>query len=208
MADDLNLLMVRLRELARAHERVSRAAPDPPSAAAAADAALQRVLTLLDEPAIADPLQQLMPAARKRVVDAADDFHDEFEERRAELIEIVATVTRGLGMTKEDIESLYVGYQRAVKDGAEFPEGLEAIKEQLVRVHESTKREVVATRLLSRKDKKRRKRKLGQGVASAIFGTGVIVADTQLPVLFAFSYGLGGAALHQAVRDIVGQSGE
>lgn len=46
------------------------------------------------------------------------------------------------------------------------------------------------SRELGRWDKKRRKRKVAQSITSAIFGTAAIVADTQLPPLFAFSYGL------------------
>ena len=206
MAADLNVLMDRLRELARAHDRLSRAVPDPPTAIAAADAALHRVMTLLDDPNIAGPLGELIPGAHDRVVGAADAFHAEFKERRSELIKIEATVTRRLGTTQEDIEHLYLAYERAYERRHEFPEGIDALKQRLVEVHESTKLEIATSRNMSRKDKKKRKRKLGQGIASAIFGTGVIAADTQMPLLFAFSYGLGGAALHQAFRDIVGES--
>ena len=90
MAADLSLLMVHLRELARAHERLSRAVPDPPTAIAAADTALERVMTLLDDPSIAGPLGELIPAAHDRVVGAAGDFRAEFKERRSELIKIEA----------------------------------------------------------------------------------------------------------------------
>lgn len=207
MSADLNLLMVRLRELARAHERLSKAVPDPATAIAVADTAFERVMMLLDDPDVATPLADLIPPARERVVTATDDFRAEFKERRSELIEIETTIMRRLGATQEDIERFYAAYERVHREPHKLPEGVDAIKQRLLEVHECTKREMAASRNLSRKEKKRRKRKLGQGITSAIFGTGVIVADTQLPVLFAFSYGLGGGALHQALRDIVGESG-
>jgi hypothetical protein len=205
MAADLDLLLVRLRELARAHQRLSRAVPDPATAAVAADAALLRVITLLDDPDVAGPLSELIPPARERVLGAADEFHAEFKERRSEVVAVEAKVTRRLGTTEEDIQRMYLSYDRARERRQAFPEGIEGIKRQLIEVHESTKLQIVVTRNMSRKEKKKRKRKIGQGIASAIFGTGVIAADTQMPVLFAFSYGLGGAALHQALRDIVGE---
>ena len=208
MAADLDLLLVRLRELARAHDRLSRAVPDPATAAAVADAALSRVITLLDDPDVARPLVELIPAARERVLGASDEFHVEFRERRSEVLAIETNVTRRLGTTEDDIQRMYVSYERTREKRQAFPQGIEEIKRQLIEVHESTKAQIVVSRNLGRKEKKKRKRKLGQGVASAIFGTGVIVADSQLPVLFAFSYGLGGSALHQALRDIVGEEPE
>ena len=201
-------LMVRLRELARAHERLSRAVPNPAAAIATADAALERVMTLLDDPKVAGPLAELIPAARERAGGAAGDFRAEFGQRQSELVKIEATVARRLGITEEDIRRLYRVYERAYERRHQFPDGIDAIKRRLREVHESTKRGMAASRSMSRKEKKKRKRKLGQGVASALFGTGVIVANTQLPVLFAFSYGLGGGALHQALRDIVGEGGD
>ena len=205
MAADLNLLMVRLRELGRAHQRLSRAVPDPARAITTADNALQRVLTLLDDPTIAGPLGELISGARDRVVGPAHDFHAEFKERRSELIKIETTITRRLGAKQEDIERLYRAYESGYERRHEFPDGIEAMKQRLVAVHEATKLHMAAARKMSRKDKKKRKRKLGQGVASAVFGTGIIAADSQLPPLFVFSYGLGGGALHQALRDIVGE---
>ena len=133
------------------------------------------------------------------------DFHAEFKERRAELIKIETTITRRLGARQKDIERLYRAYESGYQRRHEFPDGIEAMKQRLVAVHEATKLHLAAARKMSRKDKKKRKRKLGEGLASAVFGTGIIAADSQLPPLFVFSYGLGGGALHQALRDIVGE---
>ena len=205
MAADLNLLMVRLRELGRAHERLSRAVPDPVRAIVRADRALQRVLTLLDDPNIAGPLGDLIADARDRVEGPPQDFHAEFKGRRAELIKIETTITRRLGARQKDIERLYRAYESGYQRRHESPDGIEAMKQRLVAVHEATKLHLAAARKMSRKDKKKRKRKLGVGLASAVFGTGIIAADSQLPPLFVFSYGLGGGALHQALRDIVGE---
>jgi hypothetical protein len=163
-------------------------------------------LAFLEDPEIARALTELIPPARDRLLNAPGEFDIELHARRSELIEIETKVTRGLGATESDITRMYLSYQHTREGRETFPEEIDALKRRLVAVHTSTKLEITASRELSRKEKKARKRKIGQGIASAIFGTGVIVADTQMPLLFAFSYGLGGGALHQAIRDIVGEA--
>jgi len=72
-------------------------------------------------------------------------------------------------------------------------------------LHNSYLAAILQTRALRRREKKRRKRNIAQGLVSGIFGVGVILANTRFPALAAISYGLGGAAIHQAIRDWVGE---
>jgi len=204
----LDTLLNSLRDLARAHDRLSRAVPDPETAVAAVDAALANVVTLLDDPGVAGPLMELIAGARERAGGASGGSPLAFAERRPELVAIEAKLTRRLGTTEDDLHRMYAAFERSRERLEVFSGGIDDIKQQLIKVHESTKAQVADSRNMSRKEKKKRKRKLGQGIASAIFGTGVIAADSQLPLLFAFSYGLGGSALHQALRDIVGEEAD
>ena len=208
MGADLDILLNALRELGRAHDRLSRAVPDSETAVAAADMALANVIALLDDPDVAGPLMELISGARERVVGPSEDFPLALRERRSELVPIEAKVTRRLGTTEDDIQRMYAEFERSLERRQVFSGGIDEIKQQLIKVHESTKAQVAVSRNMGRKEKKKRKRKLGQGIASAIFGTGVIAANSQLPPLFAFSYGLGGSALHQALRDIVGEESD
>jgi len=206
MPRQLDLLLQALRDLTKARERLSRAVPDPATAESEADAALQRALALLDDPEITRALTELIPPARHRLLNSPDEFDTEFKARRSELIAIETKVMRRLGATEDDITQLYLSYQQTRAQREAFPQEVDALERRLVEVHSSKILQIIASRDLSRKKKKKRKRKIGQGITSAIFGTGVIVADAQLPLLFAFSYGLGGSALHQALRDIVGEA--
>jgi hypothetical protein len=115
---------------------------------------------------------------------------------------------RQLGATADDVRHLYLCYESAREYRAAFPLEIDALKRHLVEVHSAATRQIASSRSLNRRQKKKRKRKIGQGIASAVFGTAAIVADIQLPLVFAFSYGLGGAALHQALRDLVGEAPE
>jgi hypothetical protein len=203
--NNIDLFLLRLRDLAKAHERLARGVPDVKSAEAVADNALKAVLKLLEDPEIDDLLNEFISAARNRLIEAPGDFDHELETRRSELVRAEASVMQRVGARKRDIEYLYVRYRDVQQFREKFPSDAAALRQCIVDLHQSTKVQLTESRTLARKEKKTRKRKLAQGITSAIFGTGVIAADTQLPLLFAFSYALGGSALHQALRDIVGE---
>lgn len=82
------------------------------------------------------------------------------------------------------------------------------LRQRLVVLYNASVQELRRSREESRKEKKRRKRKVGQGITSGVFGVGLIAADTQYPPLAPVSFGLGGAAIHQALRDLVGEAPE
>ncbi len=208
MSRQVGLLLGALRDLAKAHNRLSRAVPNPESAQANADAALERLLVLLDDHGIARALADLMPPARERLLTSPDAFDAELKTRRPEMIQVETTVMHQAGAAADDIRRLYLCHERAREHRAAFPLEIDTLKRHLVEVHAAATRQIASSRSLNRRQKKKRKRKIGQGVASAVFGTAAIVADIQLPLVFAFSYGLGGAALHQALRDLVGEAPE
>ncbi len=208
MPQKLDLLFNRLRDLAKAYDRLSRAVPDPSTAERDADTALERVNALLGDPEIAKVMGELIRAGHHRVLSAPEEFDADLRAKRSEIIEIETKIMRRIGAKEVDISRLYLSYERSRSYRDQFPAEVDDLKQKLTEIHNATKEHISQSRELSRKEKKKRKRKIGQGVASAIFGTGVIVADTQLPLLFAFSYGLGGGALHQALRDIVGEAAE
>ena len=206
--NSISLLLFKLRDLSKAHDRLSRGVPDIKSAEVAADNLLREVLDLLKMPEISSLLSELISEARIRLEDNSTDFNGQLEDRKQEFIRKEASLMRQFGASKVDIEKLYDLYKDVQKQQAQFPLGNEALAQTIADIHHSLKTQLAESRTLGRKKKKKRKRKLGQGIASAIFGAGVIIADIQLPALFIFSYGLGGSALHQAFRDIVGEEAE
>lgn len=125
-------------------------------------------------------------------------------KRHKELLRTEVRLARQAGLRIEDMKFVYLQYSRTKEDVARFVPSVSVLQDRLVKAHEIITQEVAKSRSLPRTHKKKRKRNLGQGVASAVFGTVAIAANTQLPIVFAFSYGLGGGAIHQALRDLVG----
>jgi hypothetical protein len=208
MEDPVNRLLGALREAARAHARLSRGVPDPRRAEAAADAAFGRVMALFDDPAVGGALDGLLPPARDKARADPGQFAADLAARRAQMLPVEAAATRRAGVKGEDIERFYRMGERGRWQPADFPDGVQALRRQLTEAHVNAKRRVSSSRSMPRKPKKKTKRKVAQAIASAVFGAAAIVANTQLPAVFAFSYGLGGAALHQALRDLVGEPAE
>lgn len=180
MQRELRNLVAQLQRLGRAHERLAKAVPDPASAAAAADQELERTLTLLREPAIRMALDELIPGGKESLSKELQGPPSK-DNLDAEVV-----LLRRLGLTLEDTERLSSAYQRSRSITAETIKDSEDLAQTVVKVHESVKIEIELSRTLPRKEKKKRKRQLAQGIASALFGSGVIVADIYAPLLFAF----------------------
>lgn len=92
---------------------------------------------------------------------------------------------------------------RDVRD--QFPATAEELRTRLSNLHQAAKEGIAQSRALNRRAKKKRKRKVAQGVVSLSVGTGAIIANTNMPALAPYSYVLGCGALLQAARDLVGE---
>src|SRR5437879_6055556 len=138
MPKQLDLLLLALSDLAKTHNRLSRAVPDPPTAEREADAALQRVLVLLDDPDITRALTELIPPARDRLLSDPEAFDTELKARRSELIDNETKVMRGIRATETDIARLYVSYEHTREQRERFPQEIDSLKRHLVDVHIST----------------------------------------------------------------------
>lgn len=111
-----------------------------------------------------------------------------------------------MGFKRSDAEDMFeytVGYTQ--RDDFEQFSVIDDLITKLQQVHDHTIAVVEEARTLDRKGKKIRKRDVKRGSLSATFGTGLIVGNTQFPPLAPVSYGAGLFALHQALRDFVGE---
>lgn len=201
----LSLLVKNLRQLEKAYDKLSRGIPDPITAAANADRVLTGVLTLLADRELTDSLNSLIAEARK-TLRSPDAGSNNTEERSR--LEQESKVLRASGLSQAEIAELYFTFQDVKGEQDKFVGSSEELRTHLESLHQKYKSEIAASREQPRKEKKRRKRKVLQGVISATIGTTAIVVDIQFPPLFAFSYGFGGGALHQAVRDFIGDPAE
>lgn len=204
----LALLVRNLRQLERAYDKLTRGVPDPKAAEANADRVLEGVTNLLSDKELADNLDALIIEARKEFEANAEKFDAPNNEPKQELFLAEIKVLRNSGLGPEDILELYAVFQDVKLEKGQFVSNSEELRTHLEALHRKYKAEIEASRLQPRKQKKKRKRKVLQGAISTTLGTTVIIADSQFPPLFAFSYGLGGGALHQALRDFIGDPAE
>lgn len=208
MTIKLALLVKNLRQLEKAYDKLSRGVPDPKIAEANADRALLRVTSLLADKELAANLDALIIEARKEFEANAEKFDAPTDEQKQELFSAEIKVLRNSGLGQDVIVELYDVFQEVKLEKGQFVSNTEELRAHLEALHKKYKAEIEASRQQPRKEKKKRKRKVLQGAGSTLLGTGVIIADSQFPPLFAFSYGLGGGALHQAIRDFIGDPAE
>lgn len=204
----LALLVRSLQQLEKAYDKLSRGVPDPKAAEVNADRALEGVTSLLSDKELADKLDALIIEARKEFEANAAKFDAPSNEQKQELFSAEVKVLRNSGLGQDEIVELYTVFQEVKLEKGQFVSNSEELRAYLEALHKKYKAEIEASRQQPRKQKKKRKRKVLQGALSATVGTTVIIADSQFPPLFAFSYGLGGGALHQAVRDFIGDPAE
>lgn len=201
----LSLLVKSLRQLEKAYDKLSRGVPDPNSAAANADRALENVLKLLADRELADNLNSLIVETRKTLGAHDAEVNDEQRRRR---LEQETKVLRDSGLSPNEIAELYFAFQNAKSEQEKFVSSSEELRAHLENLHQKYKSEIAASREQPRKAKKRRKRRVLQGAVTTTIGTTALVADTFFPPLFAFSYGMGGSALLLALRDFIGDPAE
>ncbi len=204
----IRMLQQRLRRLDRAYRRLARSTPSPEQAAKNADKALAAVLELLSDPEVIAAMQQHIPPAREYMLVRAESFYARVLEQQAELIRLEARLLQEFKISSEKIREYAERYRRSPGNGRGYVADPSELIELLKMVHHSTKASLNEARRLSRKPKKQRKRRIRQGIASAVFGAVSIVANTQLAPVFIFSYALGGNALHQALRDLAANGGD
>lgn len=201
----LSLLVRNLQRLEKAYDKLSRGIPDPKTAETHADRVFEGIVDLLSDKGLAEKLDALIIEARNEFQDNSEKFDNPSEEEKEELFEAERKALRHSGLGQADIVELYSKFQEIKVEKGQFVSNTEELRVSLEALHQKYKSEIEASRELPRKKKKKRKRKVLQGVGSMTIGTGVIIADSQFPPLFAFSYGLGGGALHQALRDFIGE---
>lgn len=197
-------LLVELRKLKKAYNRLLRSVPNPQEAEHAADIQFRIIQNLLEDPDVASLIEAHIAAVKEQV--ATPEFDIVLKKRQMDVTQIEMRLSQAFGLRRKDLGLMYEQFSKAKDSKDEFVIDMSQVRDRLIKAHILAKDEIKQLAETARKKKKKRKRNIGQGVTSAILGTVVIASNTKLPIVFAFSYGLGGGALHQAVRDIVGTS--
>jgi len=192
----------RLGALLRAYDRHSRAVGGPAASEARLDAEFNRLATSLERD-WADRLDRFLTSARAALAASPGAGLGTLEETAAALRQeaaLLSDLKAGLARL-ERFHAAYPGAAASEPSLATTGELLAFLRS----LHAAAKRQVADSRPLRRKPKKSRKRQVAKGTVSLVIGTACFVANANLPTLMAWSYAAGFGALHQALRDLIGE---
>ncbi len=207
MANNRAKTLRQIAKLEQAYTQLARAARNQHGAEANADRRLNQLLDMLDA-GWASNIDDLIRNARQKVVEERRQLEQDFAAQSDTLVAAEVPLIRETGATQHHIQALYKTYRALCSESDKFLRSSQELREKLTQLHRAVKAHLIQCRALPRKSKKNAKKKIAQGVTSFVFGTGMIFANTQLPHLGLFSYAIGAAALHQALRDFVGKAAD
>lgn len=201
-------LISKPRRLQKAYDKLSKGVPNPRIAESNVDRALEEVISLLLSREIADNLDCLIIKARKELEINAEKFDALNTEQKQKLLLPELKVLRDHGFRQSEILILCSISQEVKHEREKFVSNSEELCIYLENLHKKYKSEIEASRKQPRKQKKRRKRKVLQGVVTTTLAVGAIIVDLEFLNVFPFSYELGAGALFQAIRDFIGDPSE
>lgn len=200
MISRIQRVLSQLQKLERAYGRLLRAVPDISSATRLVDERFEELLRILDKE-LSPGVDDLIQRGRQ-----LSDIEGLLRQRQREILEIEAALLSGSAFSDKSLHDAYeLWLKRKVSQG-DLVKDYHEFRSALITAHAAAKKAIEQARPLSRKDKKKRKRNVAQGLTSLTLGAGVIIADTQLPPMATFSYAVGAGAVHQAIRDLVGEA--
>lgn len=120
----------------------------------------------------------------------------------SEVSELEKSLADNFGMSKNDVMRLIASYEKSNNNLHKF--SITDIKLYFEGLQNHLISEVPKVRKVGKKDKKARKRDLLRGAFSTTFGAGIAAANTLMPSTYLFSYSIAAIAIHQGIRDFIG----
>ncbi|MEE4310590.1 MAG: hypothetical protein V2J62_01860 [candidate division KSB1 bacterium] len=199
-------MMQHLRQLMKAYDRYSRAVRGPYISESELDQTFERLLLTIKKE-WSNSLDHFFETARENALkeysEAADGVKDE-----ADILKKEADLLNELKADAKKIQWFFSIYRENSEASDKSPATSRELETRLRSLHQLIKEEISDSRQLPRKKKKKRKRQVARGITSLTVGVGAFIANTNLPPIMAWSYGVGAGALHQAARDFVGEKKE
>jgi len=211
MDPKIKALLEAIAEWQIACDRLSRAVPDPKTAERNAQIAQQNVLAKLQDESVQCILDHFLQQANPEkalTLSAQDTLRQTLVAERSTIVDVEAKSVHPLQLSDQTLEYLIAIYLRSGTPGAVVTTTaeLEALLKQL---HAAIVAETTASRQLPKKSKRQRKRRLATGITFTAIGLGLLAGNTQSQQSTApYSYILGGNALLQAIRDLIGESSD
>ncbi len=191
-----------LRKLRRAYEKLSQGTPTLQEALRSYNLCFETLQAALEDPDLERVLDYLIQEAHRQS-ESTPSGSAETSARGAWETEV--RLSSRFGFRREEAQELIMLSSEVQSEVTNRVRTTREFRHRFILLHRASVAQLDESREQPRREKKRRKRKVAQGVTSSIFGLGLFVVDSQFPQLASVSYGLGLAAIHQATRDLVGE---
>lgn len=192
-----------IREYRKAASLFLRAHPSPEASQDRFDTAKAELVEMLLIPGVADRISSVIDAGIAINDKSACSVIDNF----ALQLEIKLAPEYGLRKNAVEVALENADISNVSSNAVSAPSEMIA---QLNMLHEKALLEVTAERNNpDRVEKKKRKRNIAQSITSALFGTGCLIGNSYMLTGYphaAVSYAVGAAALHQSLRDVIGEA--
>lgn len=210
MASHISGLLSALKQWQKAINKLGKKGDSSISRKKQLDNARAQVLTHLTAEPVAEEIDELIQQAIAPDGTSAEALREILVKHSEPIVSIELKTVHPLTVSQKDLEEVVYVFLRASDKDKPLANSqeLQAVFNQL---SQAIPQEYKATRALSRKQKKRRRRDLTLGTLHTALGVGLLAGNTQLDLISAdvsyianASYILGGNALLNAMKNLVG----
>lgn len=207
MGSDIRELLTALADWRKAGDRLKRATPDRPTAEEAFNQAQNRVMEILQRKSVALDLDRLIQQAHITGTEPTTR-QEELRQDRDTIATTEIETARPLNLSQKEVGQLIISYLKA-RFTEEMPSSSVDLLEAFLQLSDAISRQYGEVRAIPRKEKKQRKRRIATGVTFTVVGLGLLAGNTRAdPANSVYSYVLGGNALLQAIRDLIGEGAD
>jgi len=206
MDPDIKLLLIVLEHWRQACGKLERAVPNPTSAETKLTTIGEKLQTLLRDEDVAGAIDKLIARTQPHAVADPDALRENLIAKQDAIVTTEVQAAKPLKLSHDEILQAVLLYLQTQPDPKYLVNSRELLAWFLA-LQEAIVEQYGASRSLPRKQKKRRKRNIATGITLTAVGIGLIASNTSHDTIPAvYSYLLGGNALIQAIRDLIGEA--
>ncbi|MCS6812130.1 MAG: hypothetical protein NZ772_00925 [Cyanobacteria bacterium] len=206
MDPEIKLLLVVLKHWQQACKKLDRAIPSATAAEAQLATIAEQIKFLLQQEEVVSTIDELIARTQPHVAANPEAVRSELATNREAIITAEVQAAEPLQLSREDVLRSVLLYLHNQPNDKYLMSSQELLT-WFLKLHVEIIQQYVAARSLPRKQKKRRKRNIAAAVSLTAVGVGLILSNTPYETIpAAYSYILGGNALIQALRDLIGEA--
>ncbi len=206
MEPDIRSLLVLLHYWQQACASLERAVPNPVSAETQLATIAQHLQALLQQEDVLGAIDELIARTQPQVVANPEAVRQDLLANQEAIVAAERQAAKPLNLQREDILRT-IGLSLQHHAEAKYLVSSQELLTYFVQIQQAIVEQYATARTLPRKQKKWRKRNIAAGVSLTVIGIGLVASNTPYETTPAiYSYMLGGSALLQAMRDLIGEA--